>query len=626
MARANDPEPPARPNILWITCEDISPFLGCYGDPHARTPHLDRLAGQGVRFTRAFANAPVCGVARSALLTGVNSAAIGTHHMRSRMNLPPDIPATPKLLQNAGYHTTNNAKKDYNSNFETDNSLWNNSSRQAHWRQRPDATPFFAVFNIEITHESRLDPEHIARLVANGSLKPAPRTDANAISLPPFHPDLPAIRNDWARLHDLISLMDGRVGEILSQLEADGLADDTIVFFFSDHGGMLAGTKRFIHASGSHVPLIIRVPEKWRHLAPGDPGSANDGLVTFTDLPKTVLALAGISPLDVMDGRILFGPGSTPPPQTVHITRDRMSERPDFSRAVTDGRHYLTRHFMPHRPNGRCTRYGPSVQENWRAWENHFEAGLCNPAQSVFYQPKGAIELHDLASDPWQIDNLAADNAARATLERLSADLHRWMLAIRDTGPIPEAMFHQLAGPGTPHETLRHYAQCRQSYPLETILAVASAAPNSSHADITNWLANHHPVVRHWGAYAAFLSDPPHAGHHDALMEMAASDPMAANRIAAATALAAHGQAAADAAFAALMNEIAAPGDGYVFLYAINALQVAGLDARLTRADWQAMRDANHQPKPGHDPYGFQYAGRIISDALDLWPKRRAVR
>lgn len=627
MDQATAEPPPARPNILWITCEDISPYLGSYGDPHAHTPHLDRLASEGVRYTRAFANAPVCGVARSALLTGVNSASIGTHHMRSRMHLPRNIPAMPKLLRRHGYHTTNNAKKDYNSNYETDGTIWNQSSRQAHWRQRPAGNPFFAVFNIDITHESKLAPEHINQLVANGRLKREPRIPNGNIQLPPFHPDLPEIRNDWARLHDLISLMDQRVGTILKQLEDDDLHEDTIVFFFSDHGGMLAGTKRFIHASGSHVPLIVRVPEKWKHFAPGSPGSTHDGLVTFTDLPITILALAGISPPPAMDGRILFGPGSRDAPPSVLITRDRMGERPDFSRAVTDGRYYLTRHFMPHRPNGRCTRYGHTVQQNWNAWENHFEAGRCDPVQARFYQPKNTIELHDLENDPWQIRNLADDPDGRAALGRLSGELDRWMLAIRDTGPIPEAMFHQLAGPGTSHETLRHYAQCGQSYPLERILAIARSSPSAPSADITGWLADPHPVVRHWGAYAAFLSEPPDSAHHDALMEMAANDPMAANRIAAATALAAHGQtAAAAAAFAALMREIASPGDGYVLLYAINALQVAGLDARLTRNDWLAMRDANHQPQPGHDPSGFQYAARIINDALDLWPDRRAVR
>ena len=624
--RAAAPDP--RPNILWITCEDISPLLGCYGETHAQTPNLDRLAASGIRFTQAYANAPVCAVARATLLTGIDSATLGTHHMRCRTTLPSSIPATPKLLRQAGYHTTNNAKKDYNSPFESDPSLWNESSRRAHWRQAPAGKPFFAVFNLDTTHESKLDPQHIAQLAKQGEIPPQPRLNPASLPLPPFHPDLPAIRTDWARFHDLITRMDRQAGQILSQLAHDGLAENTIVFFFSDHGGMLAGTKRFIHASGTRVPLLIHLPKRWQHLSPLPPGSVDDSLVSFADLPATVLALAGIERPAAMQGRVLLGPHAGPARKTVHFTRDRMTERPDFSRAISDGRHHLSRHFMPHRPPGRCTRYGPTVQQNWRAWENHFDQGRCDPLQSAFYQPKPPLELHDLSSDPWQVRNLADDPALAATREKLSAALDRHMLEIRDLGLIPEAMFHQLAGPGLPHATLHDYGREDASYPLARILAAAKAASTrqAQAADLAAWLADPHPILRHWAAYALFLAPEQLATHQETLSRMATQDPMAANRIAAATALAAAGGTAADLAYESLLREAAAPGDGYVLLYSLNALQITGLDARLQRSHWQAFRQTANQPKPATDPTGYDITKRLIEDALTLFPQRRIVR
>jgi len=226
-----------RPNILWITCEDISPYLGCYGCPEAYTPNLDQLASQGVRYTHAYANAPVCAVARSTLLTGMYATTIGTHQMRCRVQLPPMIPAYPRILRQAGYYCTNNRKKDYNSNYENDPSLWDESSGKAHYQNRRAGQPFFAVFNITVTHESQLSPERIKGYVARQQIPSRPRIDPQQIELPPYHPDLPAVRQDWARYDDLITLMDRMVGQRLRELEESGLAEETIVLFCSDHGG-----------------------------------------------------------------------------------------------------------------------------------------------------------------------------------------------------------------------------------------------------------------------------------------------------------------------------------------------------------------------------------------------------
>ncbi|MBN2450109.1 MAG: sulfatase-like hydrolase/transferase [Lentisphaeria bacterium] len=614
-----------RPNVLWLTCEDISPYLGCYGCGQARTPNLDRLAGQGIRYTRAYANAPVCAVARSTLLTGMYSSTIGTHQMRSKVQLPDAIPAYPKLFRQAGYYCTNNSKKDYNSNLERDPTLWDESSNKAHYRNRGDGQPFFAVFNIGVTHESQLDGKRIAAYIQKGQIPAAPRVNPADIELPPYHPDLPDIRQDWARLHDLITLMDSMVGERLEELEREGLADDTIVFFYSDHGGQLSRAKRYIYNVGTQVPFIIRVPEKWRRLAPTAPGSASDRLVSFVDFPKTVLSLAGIPIPDLMQGRVFLGPAAEPEPATVHFCRDRMGERYDFCRAVTDGRYTLIRNFMPHRPRGRDSRYGYTVQANWGAWEQHYEQGKCNAVQSQFYQPKPPIELFDTLNDPWHVNNLARNPEHRERLEHLQRDLEQWMIDTRDVGLIPEPLFYDLVGPDKPHRTLYEYAQSDR-YPVQRLLTIAqqvSLGDPGHLAMCLELLADDNPIARHWGAYGLFLLHPDTTEVRQALGHMAAHDPMPANRTMAAQGLGRCGDP--ETAFLTIRRETLEPTHGYRLLFALNAFQYSHTDDRLTLEDWQAFAALRPPAKGMTDNSGFGYAQRIVKDAIDLWPERRRV-
>jgi N-sulfoglucosamine sulfohydrolase len=612
-----------RPNILWITCEDISPYLGSYGCPEAQTPNLDKLARNGLRFTRAYANAPVCAVARSTLLTGMYASTTGTHHMRCRTQLPEIIPAYPRLLRQAGYYCTNNSKKDYNSNFESDPKLWNESSDRAHWKNRKPGQPFFAVFNLGTTHESQLNPARIREYVSRRQIPGRPRIDPNSIGLPPYHPDLPKIREDWARLHDLITCMDRQAGQKLDELEEDGVAGNTIVFFFSDHGGMLAGSKRYIRNGGLHVPLIVCFPEKWKHLAPAGTGGTTDRLVSFVDFPKTVLALAGAEIPALMQGRVFLGENTGPAPETVHFFRDRMAERPDFSRAVTDGRHLFVRNFMPHRPPGRDSRYGFNEQANWRAWEQHFEEGKCDPVQSRFFLPKAPTEFFDNQDDPWNATNVANQPQHKSRVDALSQELDRWMIETRDTGLIPEPLFAELAGPGKPFKTLYEYAQSDQ-YPVAELLQIAkdAATGDPQNTDHYIMITRHaHPVARYHGAYALFLTRSNIAAVKDALGNMIAGDPMPANRIMAAQALGRCGDP--DTAYRALRREIDATRDGYLMLYALNALQNAHLDQRLTKEDWQSFLSKNLNETG--DRFGADGAKRIITDAIELFPNRRRV-
>jgi arylsulfatase A-like enzyme len=614
-----------RPNFLWLTCEDISPYLGCYGVKEARTPNLDRLAAEGLRYTRAYANAPVCAVARSTLLTGMYSPTLGTHHMRSVVQLPPQIPAYPKVFRAAGYYCTNNSKKDYNSNFERDATLWDESSVQAHYRKRPAGQPFFAVFNHTVTHESQLAAGRIAAYVKSGQLPAEPRVNPADIVLPPYHPDLPEIRQDWARLHDLITRMDEQVGERLRELAASGEAENTIVFFYSDHGGTLARAKRYPYNVGTQVPFIVRFPKKWQHLAPAPAGSAVDRLVSFVDFPKTVLALAGLPVPPLMQGRVFLGPNAEAAPALVHIYRDRMGERPDFSRAVTDGRFYYIRNFMPHRPWGRDSLYGLEVQANWGAWARHYAAGRCDPVQSQFYQAKPVVEFFDTQRDPWHVRNLAEQPEQQERLREFARALDEWMIAHRDLGLMPEPLFYELVGPGKAHATLYDYAQSRD-YPVARLVPVAKEASRGDPRQLPEylkWMTDENPLVRHWGAYGVFLARPADAAVRTALQGMIARDPLASNRLMAAQALGLCGDAAA--AFQAIDREVRTTSDGYVLFHGVNAFQYSHTDDRLTREDWLRLA-GRETPKgaPG-DPTGFEYTQRIVRDALTLWPERRRV-
>jgi len=613
------------PNFLWITCEDISPYLGCYGCDVAHTPNLDSMAAEGIRFTRAYANAPVCAVARSALLTGMHSCTLGTHQMRSQAQLPDSIPAYPKILRDAGYYCTNNSKEDYNSNFIRNPAVWNESSKTAHYKNRPPDQSFFAVFNITVTHESQLKGERIDRYVASKQIPPTPRINPDTVQLPPYHPDLPEIREDWARLHDLITLMDRRVGKLLAELERKGVADDTIVFFYSDHGGQLARSKRYIYNVGTQVPLLVRFPKKWQHLAPAEPGSEVSRLVSFVDLPKTVLSMAGLRPPERMQGHVFLGPHAEAPPDTVFFYRDRMAERYDFSRAVTGGRWYYIRNFTPHRPRGRDARYGFTVQANWNAWERHYDTGKCDPIQSQFFQPKPVAELFDTQEDPWHVQNLAERPEHAETLQRLENDLDRWMIETRDLGLIPEPMFSELAGPNKGFRTLYEYGQSNH-YPVARLLSVAKPTSRGDPESVPTYLGylqDDHPVARYWGAYGLFLVRSDSADVQRTLKETISDDAMAANRIMAAQALGVSGDP--DTAFNAIRREIGKTEDGYVFLFALNALQYSHTADRLTKQDWQRFEVIASAERSGTDRYGWEYAQRLIKDAIALWPERRCV-
>jgi arylsulfatase A-like enzyme len=320
--------PAERPNILWITVEDMSPNLGCYGDRYATTPNLDRFAGEAVRYTRAFATAPVCSPSRSCLITGLYATSLGTQRLRSNFPIPDAIKGFPAYLRAAGYYTSNNVKTDYNTADEPRliRESWDECSGKANWRGRKPGQPFFSVINLMTTHQSRTSVwsfEEFERQVGS-RLDPGLRHDPERAPLPPYYPETDLARRTLARYYDCITVMDQEVGQILADLAADGLAGNTIVFYYSDHGMGMPRGKRVLQDSGMQVPLMVRFPEKWRHFAPGGPDEALDRLVSFVDFPPTVLSLAGVDIPDHMQGTAFLGAKAGPARQFVYGARDRV--------------------------------------------------------------------------------------------------------------------------------------------------------------------------------------------------------------------------------------------------------------------------------------------------------------
>jgi len=430
----------SRPNILWITCEDMSAQIGCYGDAEATTPNLDALAAQGARYDNAYSICGVCAPSRSCLITGMYPPSIGTHHMRCR-NMPPAyVRCFPEYLQEAGYYCTNNVKTDYN--FDHPKNAWNESSRKAHWRNREDKSqPFFSVFNFTVTHESQIGtlPEDMRD--GPRGLLPEQRHDPADAQLPPYYPDTPVIRQHWAHYYDLITAMDAQTGEILRQLEEDGLADNTIVMWYSDHGVGLPRAKRWLYDSGLHIPMIVRWPGVI------EPGSVRDELASFVDFAPTVLSLAGVTPPDHMQGQVLLGDAAAPPRDYIYGMRDRMDERYDHIRAVRDKRYKYIRNYEPYRAYDQHLNYPESypVMQDMRRVQ---AAGELNDAQQLYFrQSKPTEELYDTDSDPHELENLAEDPALGEDLQRLRDAMDVWEVEVGDLGAIPEfALSDWLAG------------------------------------------------------------------------------------------------------------------------------------------------------------------------------------
>lgn len=440
----------AKPNILWIIAEDMSPTLGCYGDADAYTPNIDALAKESLLYTHAFAAYPVCSPSRSCLITGMYPTSTGTGQMRSAFPLPAGTRGFPEYLRDAGYYTTNNAKTDYNSADAARlvKDCWDQSSAKAHWRNRTKKEPFFAVFNDMISHQSRtmVWPHEIFQKEVQSKLSPDEIHDPSKLRVPSYYPDTKSIRKSLARYHDCVSVMDQNVGRLLKELEEDGLAQDTIVFFYSDHGSGMPRHKRVLTDSGMQVPLMIRVPKKWQHLANAKPGTKTDRLVAFIDFAPTVLDLAGITPPATMSKHRVIG--KAPAREWVYGARDRVDEVFDCSRSVRNGRWLYIRNFYPHYGWNQASTFSDLGEIRSELHRFEFSGMRMNRAQAHYLSAhRSPVEFYDCLADPENLRNIAEEKltaedanalakAARA-FEKLRRETH-------DTLFIPEGMMANL--------------------------------------------------------------------------------------------------------------------------------------------------------------------------------------
>ncbi|MGC4233427.1 MAG: sulfatase-like hydrolase/transferase [Niabella sp.] len=486
----------ALPNILWITSDDNSPFfLGCYGSDLATTPNLDGLAKEGFRYTHAYANAPVCAPSRNTIITGVYASSGGNHHMRSNYAKSATLQLLPAYFRKLGYYCTNNVKEDYNiegGKIEGSDPgvIWDESSLKAHYKNRKPGQPFFAVFNTMMSHESSIHAPDSGR---------TPRHDPAKVKLPPYHPDTKEIRYDWARYYDVVENMDAWVGERLKELDDAGLADNTIVIYYSDHGGILARSKRYLYETGLHVPFIIRIPEKYKHLYPASsPGDTVDRMISLVDLLPTMFSIVGEKKLPAyLQGHAFLGPLKTPDAEYVYSFRGRMDERTDMMRSVKDKRFRYIRNYYPYRSNGIYNRY------MWRAlstrsWHEAYLDGKCNAAQSAYFEIKPVEELYDTENDYWEVNNLANKPEYKDVLLRMRAENNRWTVQIRDAGFFPEGELKKISQKQPLYDYMRSGKESIQEHIAAADLANFATVKNAN--QLINNLGNENAVIRYWAA------------------------------------------------------------------------------------------------------------------------------
>lgn len=427
-----------RPNIVWIMSEDNSKhYLKLFDPMGAATPNITNLAKNGVVFDRAFSNAPVCSVARTTLISMVYAPRLGTQfHRRIELaNMPVGWKMFPAYLRDAGYYTTNNSKKDYNA-VET-KGTWDASSNKAHWRNRPSGKPFFHVQTYTDSHESSL---HFKQSWVDS---PDLQTDPDSVELAPYHPDTPLFRLTYARYHDRIKSIDNRVGKLVEQLKSDGELENTFIFYFGDHGGVLPRGKGYINESGLHVPLVVRIPEKWKSRSEFQRGDRTDGFVEFVDFGPTVLRLAGINVPAFVDGEPFMGEGVTredvDAKNKTFGYADRMDEKYDFCRSIRVGDWKYIRNYQAIYPDGLQNNYR-YINLAWKQWRELFIAGKLNSAQSAFFLPKPAEQLFFLAEDPHEINDLAGLAEHRKRLISMRSELTEQVKAMPDLSFIPESV------------------------------------------------------------------------------------------------------------------------------------------------------------------------------------------
>ena len=491
-----------KPNILWVTIEDTSPqFIGCYGDESARTPVIDRLAGEGVRFTNAFSTGTVCSPSRTAIITGVKTYQTGTGNHRSKYPVPEFMKGFPYYMQESGYYTTNNVKTDYNVANESEYiaEAWNESSNKAGWWNREPGQPFFAVFNFAESHQSRTMTEPYEWYLKHvfEHLESEERIGENEFEMPPFYRDSPEMRKQFARVYNSIKLTDNRIGELLARLESDNLKDSTIVFFFADHGeGMPRGKTNGINY-GYRVPFVVWFPEMYKHLSPwGTAGVVTDELIDFTDLAPTLISLAGGEIPGHFEGRPFLGDDRSDPVDHLILSSDRSDNGIDMVRTVTDGRFVYSRNYMPYMNEARYIRY-MEIGEIKQQMRRDLAENKLNMLQKSLFDPRPAEFLYDIENDLWETQNLANEPEYQTVLEKMRSQLKEEVLDSRDVMFLPEYEIRVLSESTTAYE----FRLNEEQYPVKEIYEAASLSGFRGEEiaqQQVDLLSNNNPIVRYW--------------------------------------------------------------------------------------------------------------------------------
>lgn len=589
-----------RPNILWLTSEDHGPQMGCYGDTYADTPNVDALAAKGMLFKHVWSCAPVCAAARTTIIAGMYSPSTGGEHMRSMVPMPKGTKMYPQFLREAGYYCTNNSKEDYN--LQKPEGVWDESSGKANWKNRKDGQPFFAIFNEQCSHESQIRKRPHEAI-----------HDPAKARVPAYHPDTPEVRQDWAQYYDQVTLADASAGKRLKELADAGLAEDTIVFYYADHGSGMPRSKRWPCNSGLQVPMVVYFPPKWKHLAPKEYGAGvkSGRLVSFVDLAPTLLSIIGVQPPEWMQGHAFAGQFQSEPQPYVYGFRGRMDERYDCVRSVTDGRFVYLRNYMPHLSQGQHVDYQFQTPTT-RVWRALYDAGKTTPEQSIFWKvPKDAEELYDLQSDPDEVHNLAAQPDHAATLARMRSAQENLALKIRDAGMISEGEMHHRSEGTTPYDM----AHDDKLYPLARILKAAGEASSmkaDAMPDLKAGFADKDSAIRYWSAMGVLMRGGEGvSAAHDEILQ-AARDSSTYVQVPANWALAKYGSEAERAvALPALVNLANwSQHDVFTSLSALNAIGDLGDKAKPFAEQIKAL------PAKGESPDGRfgGYVARLLAD------------
>jgi uncharacterized sulfatase len=521
--------------------------------------------------------------------------------MRSMISLPPDIKMFPCYLREEGYYASNNAKEDYN--LRHTGIVWDESSARAHWRKRAQGQPFFSVFNFTITHESQI--------------RRRPHTlvhDPSNVRIPAYHPDAPEVRHDWAQYYDNITTMDRQAGEILNALDSDGLSEDTIVFFFGDHGSGMPRSKRWPYNSGLQVPMLVRIPEKFRHLASPDfrRGGRSDRLVSFVDLAPTVLSLAGIAPRSHMQGHAFLGVHQAPEQPYAFGFRGRMDERLDLVRSVRDKRYIYIRNYMPHKIYGQHLAYMFETPTT-TVWKRLYDEGKLNDVQSRFWQTKPPEELYDLEQDPDEVTNLAESPAHQAELKRLRAVQQKLAADIRDVGFLPENEIHSRSKGSSPYEIGRD----EKRFPFRRVVMAAELASSLRRVrtgQMIRMLKDPDSAVRYWGVMGILMRGEKRVKFATPQLRAALTDPAPSVRIAAAEALGRYGSDEDARNALSVLLALAPPDTNGVFVsvQAMNALDAMGGRASSAR---ETIRTMVTKDPTAHERMST-YVPRLVADIL----------